>query len=552
MAKGIYVGVEKTGDIITGNLFPTSWNEDVRGTYYSTNTGYVLTASSAYFVSDSVYEVAYVCDGDTSGQYWSSAAPSGATTETIQMDLPNPIKITKMKTYITTINKNQSKGSYFEKAVIKGKKNGGAWIDLYTMTAVQTSFSEISLSNTDYYDSYQIEITTQSNTSIVRPIVYEWQISEYEVPLDTPISVARKVKKAYTGIDNVARKIKKGYIGVSGIARPFYALEQKLVYYGKATDLSMAKSNMAATSVGKNAIFFGGKGSSSGLSGLMDTYTSSLIKGTINIPVPRWGLAATTVGDYALFGGGSSGANSGSPRTEVDAVTSSLVRSTATALSVGRYYLAATTVGDYALFGGGYDDNTRYTTVDTYTSSLVKGTATDLSAKKEDPVATTIGDYALFAGGYGASYFNTVDTYTSALVKGTATNLSVGREELAATTVGNYALFGGGGGSSGLSKIVDTYTKTLTKGTATSLASTKRSLAATTVGDYALFGGGYDGTSGGNAKVDTYTSLLVKGTATDLSAKRQLLAATTVGDYALFGGGKGSSFSAVVNAYQVV
>lgn len=34
--------------------------------------------------------------------------------------------------------------------------------------------------------------------------------------------VARKVKKAYVGVDGVARKIKKGYIGVGGIARLFY------------------------------------------------------------------------------------------------------------------------------------------------------------------------------------------------------------------------------------------------------------------------------------------------------------------------------------------
>ena len=62
-------------------------------------------------------------------------------------------------------------------------------------------------------------------------------------------------------------------------------------------------------------------------------------------------LAATTVGNYALFGGGFL---KGTPCATVDVYDSSLTRTTATDLSEGRRTLAATTVGNYALFGGGY------------------------------------------------------------------------------------------------------------------------------------------------------------------------------------------------------
>ena len=65
------------------------------------------------------------------------------------------------------------------------------------------------------------------------------------------------------------------------------------------------------------------------------------------LSLARRQLAATSVGDYALFGGGYSAS------AVVDAYDLSLTRSTPTALSSGRYLLAATSVGDYALFGGG-------------------------------------------------------------------------------------------------------------------------------------------------------------------------------------------------------
>ena len=92
------------------------------------------------------------------------------------------------------------------------------------------------------------------------------------------------------------------------------------------------------------------------------------------LSVARDNLAATTVGDYALFGGGY-GFGSTYCST-VDAYNSSLTRSIPTALNQEREDLAATTVGNYALFGGGssYSSTfTYYSTVDAY-SSVVEAT----------------------------------------------------------------------------------------------------------------------------------------------------------------------------------
>ena len=68
---------------------------------------------------------------------------------------------------------------------------------------------------------------------------------------------ARKVKKIYFGVGGKARKVKKGYIGIGGKARPFSS-SSELAYYGTVTDLSVARYNLAATSIGNYALFGGG------------------------------------------------------------------------------------------------------------------------------------------------------------------------------------------------------------------------------------------------------------------------------------------------------
>ena len=222
-------------------------------------------------------------------------------------------------------------------------------------------------------------------------------------------NVARRIKKMYVGVNGVARRIKKAYIGIGGVARQFFGLEG-IYCYGTATNLSVA----------------------------------------------RYCLAATTVGSYALFGGGS---YTNISHATVDVYNSSLTRSTATNnLSVGRFDLVATTLGNYALFGGGERrssdcDSGVYATVDVYNSSLTKSAVTNLSVARSNLAATTVGNYALFGGG---NDYATVDAYNSSLTRSAVTDLSVGRYGLAATTLGNYALFGGG--SLDGRDIVDVYT----------------------------------------------------------------------------------------------
>ena len=85
----------------------------------------------------------------------------------------------------------------------------------------------------------------------------------------------------------------------------------------------------------------------------VDAYDTSLTRTTATeLSVARGNLAATSIGNFALFGGGYDSSDNSCYST-VDAYDTSLTRTTATELSVARGNLAATSIGNFALFGGG-------------------------------------------------------------------------------------------------------------------------------------------------------------------------------------------------------
>ena len=335
----------------------------------------------------------------------------------------------------------------------------------------------------------------------------------------------------------------------------------ELTYHGTATELSVARHSMGATTVGNYALFGGGYHSEA--IATVDAYDSSLTRTTPTVlSAARSSLAATTVGNYAIFGGGGTAKNAGSYNTlhvRADAYDSSLTWIFPPELTAARFKLAATTVGNYALFAGGEDNSNTHVRVDAYDSSLTRTIPAELSVARHSMAATTVGNYALFGGGEYKNSSNVsvtteeVDAYDSSLTRTIPTVLSLNRSRLAATTVGNYALFGGGiyTSSSGDSySTVDAYDLSLVRTTLDSYLSVSRSrLAATTVGNYALFGGGSYSIS--TATVDAYDTFLTRTTPTVLSAARTSLAATTVGNYALFAGGDTGSVYSVVDAYEL-
>ena len=200
-------------------------------------------------------------------------------------------------------------------------------------------------------------------------------------------------------------------------------------------NLSSAKKTISATTVGNYALFGSGNNST------CDAIDSSFTRTTITaMSYPSELGAAETIGNYAIFCGKVNG----------DIYNSALTRSTKVVLTSAKTQLASTVIGNYALFGGGarYDNS-----VDAINSSLTKSSASSLSVGRywANGVngAASIGSYALFAGGY--HWYNSDDrgnrsevaTYNTSLTKGTATALSVAVQGISGATVGNYAIFSG-------------------------------------------------------------------------------------------------------------
>ena len=221
---------------------------------------------------------------------------------------------------------------------------------------------------------------------------------------------ARKVKKIYTGINGKARKVKKGYIGIDGKARLFFSGEKKLCYYGTATALTTARTDLAAASIGDYAIFFGGANGMSIIDSNMDIYNSSLVKVTNASSGVISELAAASNSSYAIFGGGKN--YDRKAQNSVRAINGDLTRTSTSFISSNsaRYDLAATTINDYVLFGGGRSSSYILGYVDAFSTDLTRSSLARI-IQRYDLAATTVGDYALFGGGYNGKYSNVVDVY---------------------------------------------------------------------------------------------------------------------------------------------
>ena len=151
-----------------GNIFPSTWTQEVAYTKYSAN-GYVLESSSAYSSSNAAADA---CRGTANGSPWKS---KGSTKEEwLKMVCPNPTKITKMKARITAFGNTSS----FSKAIIQGSKDDTNWTDLHTVSAYQTSITEMDLNNTDYYTCYRILIYISTANANVGAQVDDWSVAE--------------------------------------------------------------------------------------------------------------------------------------------------------------------------------------------------------------------------------------------------------------------------------------------------------------------------------------------------------------------------------------
>ena len=230
-----------------------------------------------------------------------------------------------------------------------------------------------------------------------------------------------------------------------------------------ASQLSVARAYLAGARVGNHAIFAGGDTGTSS-SNVAEAYDEGLTRIPItSLAQARLYLVGVSTDKYAVFAGGGYSTKS----AVVDAYDESLSYTTVTQLSVARTGLAGAFIGGFALFGGG-DRSTSSSSVvspvvDAYdTSSMTRTTATALSTARCWLASASIEDYAIFAGGVaktdGSSYVSdVVDAYDTTLTICSLPKLSVARRGLAGATVGESAIFAGGFGNSVDKDDVDAY-----------------------------------------------------------------------------------------------
>lgn len=276
------------------------------------------------------------------------------------------------------------------------------------------------------------------------------------------------------------------------------------------TTLSQARTNPAGTANLKYAIFAGGLPNYTAfVSSVVDAYTHTLTRLIApSLSIARNAPSAVTLGNYMLVGGGTSKSIA---YNRVDVYNENLVRTSATTLYQTAHYVGSATVGNYALFAGGINDpnssgsGTYYNNVTTYNSSLVRGSATALSVSRSlTTFASSVQDYAIFAGGATSTTTNSnrVEAYNRSLVKTTATALSSARSGGTGSRIGPYAIFAGGGNNGTQYNSVDMYNNNLTRSQPTGLSIARHNLGGVDVGKYVLFGGGFTTTP--YSTVDVY------------------------------------------------
>lgn len=317
--------------------------------------------------------------------------------------------------------------------------------------------------------------------------------------------------------------------------------EYEVQYVGAIDPLSVARSNLAATSVGDYALFGGGRNDSYNNLSTVDSYSESLVHNTaMELSVARSYLAAASVGNYALFGGGRN-------TSVVDAYDNSLTRFSANALSTAVQRLSGVSFGEYAIFGGG--SNSKY--VNSYNGTLTRSVLTQLSFNADYVSGASNGEYALF--GMGLNSGGSVNAYNTSLTKTIPSRLSVDVYMGGAAKASEYALFGGGVDSGQYNEIVNSYDKDLVRTIQESLSSARSSLSAESLGIFGIFAGGeqqpltspepYSGA------VDVYNKSLVRSSSSPLNIARQDAESASVGNYFLVGGGNNETVQNEVDVY---
>ncbi len=309
--------------------------------------------------------------------------------------------------------------------------------------------------------------------------------------------------------------------------------------------LSLSRDYLAATSVGRKALFGGG-----GYSDRVDIYDQKTGHWSIShLSQPRDFPAAVTVGNKALFIGG------GKYFSEIESNVVDIYDdisgrwSTAT-LSKNRKYPEATAVGSkvFNVNSNSQPDSS----VDVYDDSTGNWSVQQLSVARDSIASATAGGVAVFAGGRDSAFnpTNVVDVYHNDTGLWTTSSLPVAAIFTDGIGIGDKILFGGTflSNDTTASDLVEIYDTVSDHWSIAHLSVARRDLSVTKLASLVLFGGGsyppYAFPRPSNV-VDVYDSLSGKWGTAELSTASGPVVATSVGNQAFLAGKNSQGGSAV-------
>ena len=284
------------------------------------------------------------------------------------------------------------------------------------------------------------------------------EVDIYDASTDSWSSASLSIPRAGLGATAVGdlALFAGGYAAGPVPSNRIDVLDTQSMTWSTAT-LSVARGSLGATTVGTKSIFAGG-GGSGGVSNVVDIYDSALglpsnpaAWSTASLSVARSQIAAVTVGDLAIFAGGF--ILGGVPQDAVDIYDDSTGLWSTASLSVPRIlgFSGAAVIGTKAFFCGGHTSASggpnMSDVIDIYDAQTGLWSTATLPADRGYMGVTALGNTLLCAGGQATGFASSADVYlldgdTAAHIA--TQSLSLSRSHLCAVTVSGRALFAGG------------------------------------------------------------------------------------------------------------
>jgi hypothetical protein len=305
-----------------------------------------------------------------------------------------------------------------------------------------------------------------------------------------------------------------------------------------ATSLSQA-SNGPAVAKTTDYAFFAGGNTNSGKSNSVDVYSTSLVKTTATaLPAPASSVGGGSVNNFAIFVGGS---GTSSRLNQAMYYNNSLVRTTLTNLPIAIYGMQNANAGpNLTVFaGGGNSGFIAVNNVIAYNQNLTRTTNT-LSTASAQHCGASVSTFAIFGGIEPSN--EVVNSFDSSLSRSQLTNLPASLRFGTGVSFNSRALIGGGEISSG----VYSYDESLTRTTLAALSGTGNHPASASNPNFALFAGG-----GNRSAVDTYNTSFTRSTTTNLTVPLQRSSGQTINNFMLFAGGYTTTGNTNVSTVQV-